>query len=178
MPFSRRTLEEKPYNRCINCIHIGNLCDGPNFLAMEIERWCEWCRLRKEYLGWSSAKLAKLADVSKVSVDRIMVVNAKDIRISTMQAVTRALVNGTWGQYPCVLAATENAQAGVTECEKLRREIAQLKADHKAELEALRLEHERKVDFLKGQVKFKEEQMLAKDKLLEAITRMTDKERT
>lgn len=174
MPFSRRTLEEKPYNRCINCVHIGQLCDGPNFLAMEIERWCEWCRLRKEYLGWTSARLAELAGVSKVSVDRIMVVNAKDLRISTMQAVTRALVNGTWGQYPCVLAATGNMQTNATECEKLHSEIAQLKTEHKAELEALRSEHERKINFLTQQVKFKEEQMLAKDKLLEAITHMVD----
>lgn len=175
MPFSRRTLEEKPYNRCINCMHIGNLCDGPNFLAMEIERWCEWCRLRKEYLGWSSVHLAELADVSKVSVDRIMNVNSKDIRISTMQAVTRALVNGTWGKYPCVLVATENVQADATECEKLRKEIEQLKADHKAELEALHFENERKINFLREQVKFKEEQMIAKDKLLEAITHLIDK---
>ena len=172
MPFSRKTLAEKPYNRCINCVHIGTLCDGPNFLAMEIERWCEWCRLRKEYLDWTSAELAKRADVSKVSVDRIMVVNVKDLRISTMQAVTRALVNGTWGQYPCVLAATEAAHTNTTECEKLHREIAQLKAEHKAELEALRLEHERKVNFLTQQVKFKEEQMITKDKM---IARLIDK---
>lgn len=175
MPFSRRTLEEKPYNRCINCIHIGNLCDGPNFLAMEIERWCEWCRLRKEYLGWSSAHLAEIADISKVSIDRIMVANAKDLRISTMQAVTRALVNGTWGKYPCVLVATKNVQADAIECEKLHREIERLKAEHKAELETLHFENEQKINFLKDQVKFKEEQMIAKDKLLEAITRLIDK---
>lgn len=175
MPFSRRTLEEKPYNRCINCVHIGNLCDGPNFLAMEIERWCEWCRLRKEYLGLTNAKVADLADLAKISVDRIMNVNIKDLRISTMQAVTKVLVNGSWGQYPCVLAASENMQTSTAECEKLHREIAQLKADHKAELELLRSEHERKINFLKDQVKFKEEQMLAKDKLLEAITHLIDK---
>lgn len=177
MPFSRKTLEEKPYNRCINCIHLGSLCDGPNFLAMEIERWCEWCRLRKEYLGWTSAHLAELADVSKVSVDRIMVVNAKDLRISTMQAVTRALVNGTWGQYPCVLAASGNLQTDAIECTKLRDEIAQLKANHKAEIEAIRSEHDRKIAFLKDQVKFKEEQMIAKDKLLEKITQLIDREK-
>ena len=178
MPFSRRTLEEKPYNRCLNCIHIGKLCDGPNFLAMEIERWCEWCRLRKEYLGWTNAHVAELADVAKISVDRIMTVNVKDLRISTMQAVTKALVNGSWGQYPCVMAAPENAQSSMAKCAELNEEIARLKAEHKAELEALRTDHERKVSFLKDQVKFKEEQMLAKDKLLETITHMIDKGRT
>ena len=167
MPFSRRSLEEKPYNRCINCIHIGKLCDGPNFLAMEIERWCEWCRLRKEYLGWTSAHLAKLAEVSKVSVDRIMVVNAKDLRISTMQAVTKALVNGTWGQYPCVYVASGNPVATTAECEKFNQEIARLRTEHKAELEAVRTDAEKKIVFLKEQVQ-------AKDRLIESMTRFLD----
>lgn len=170
MPFSRKTLQEKPYNRCINCIHIGEMCDGPNFLAMELDRWCEWCRLRKEYLGWTNAHVAELADVSKVSVDRIMRVDAKDLRISTMQSVTKALINGTWGKYPCVLVATGSIDA--TECSKLREEISKIKAEHKAELDELRAEHAKEISFLMRQVQFKEEQMIAKDKLLEAITHM------
>lgn len=159
MPFSRRTLEEKPYNRCINCVHIGKMCDGPNFLAMELDRWCEWCHLRKEHLGWTNSHIADLANVSKVSVDRIMSVNVKDLRISTMQAVTKALVNGTWGQYPCVFVATGNAVASTAECEKLNDEVARLKR----ELEQLRSESEKKIAFLKDQVQ-------AKDRLLESIT--------
>ena len=163
MPFSRRTLEEKPHNRCINCVHIGKMCDGPNFLAMDIERWCEWCRLRKEYLGWTNAHVAESANVAKISVDRIMSVNVKDLRISTMQAVTKALVDGTWGQYPCVFVATGNTATSSAECEKLHDEVARLKA----ELETLRIESEKKIDFLKNQVHIK-------DKLLESITHMID----
>lgn len=167
MPFSRRTLEEKPYNRCLNCVHIGKMCDGPNFLAMEIERWCEWCRLRKEYLGWTNAHVAELANVAKISVDRIMSVNVKDLRISTMQAVTKALVNGTWGQYPCVYVASGNTVATTAECEKFNDEIARLRAEHKAELESLRADADKKIAFLKDQVQ-------AKDRLLESITHFLD----
>ena len=176
MPFSRQTLQEKPYNQCINCIHIGQLCDGPNFLAMEIERWCEWCRLRKEYLGWTNSHIAELAEVSKISVDRIMRVDIKDLRISTMQAVTKALINGTWGKYPCVLAATgmDESAAATEQCNKLLVEIDKLKSDHKEQLQELRTEHAKAIAFLKEQLKFKEEQMLSKDKLLEAITHMID----
>ena len=174
MPFSPQTLEEKPYNLCINCVHIGKRCDGPNFLAMSVERWCEWCKLRKRHLGWSSDHVADLANVSKVSVDRIMAGNIKDLRISTMQAVTKALVNGTWGQYPCVMAATgmDESETATAQCTKLYAEIDKLKADHKAQLQDFRIEHEKQISFLKEQLKFKEEQMLAKDKLLEAITHM------
>lgn len=163
MPFSRKTLEEKPYNRCVNCVHIGKMCDGPNFLAMELERWCEWCHLRKDYLGWTNSYIANLACVSKVSVDRIMSVNVKDLRISTMQAVTKALVNGTWGKYPCVFAATGNEVTSSAECEKLNNEVARLKA----ELETLRFDSEKKIAFLRDQVQ-------AKDRLLESITHFFD----
>ena len=167
MPFSRKTLEEKPYNRCINCVHIGKMCDGPNFLAMELERWCEWCHLRKDYLGWTHSHIAKLANVSKVSVDRIMSVNIKDLRISTMQAVTKALVNGTWGQYPCVYVASGNPVTTTAECEKFNEEIARLRVEHKAELETLRADAEKKIVFLKEQVQ-------AKDRLIESMTRFLD----
>lgn len=174
MPFSRRTLEEKPYNRCINCAHIGQMCDGPNFLAMEIERWCEWCHLRKEYLGWTNAHVAEVAGVSKISVDRIMAVNIKDLRISTMQAVTKALVNGTWGKYPCVMAATGSLESTAAECTKLNEKIAAMQAEHKTEVEAIRAEEGRKIEYLREQLRFANDQIATKDRLLESITRMFD----
>ena len=151
MPFSPKTIEEKPYNMCLDCIHIGKNCDGPNFLAMDIDRWCEWCHLRKEYLGWTNARVAEISGLSKISVDRVMSGNVKDLRITTMQSITKALVNGSWGQYPCSMAAQEQEcvyvdnPALVERCEQLQQ----------------------KVDFLRDQIKFKEDQMHKKDKLLE-----------
>lgn len=158
--YSPQNYEEKPYNLCLNCIHIGKKCDGPNFLAMSTERWSEWVRLRKEYLGWTNAKVAECADVSKVSVDRIMSGNIKDIRTTTMQAVTKALVNGSWGQYPCALAAMEittdtDNSVLVNECENLRKALANEQDSSK-----------RKIDFLKEQVSFMEKQLETKDEQL------------
>lgn len=155
MPFSPKSLEEKPYNRCITCDHIGITCDGPNFLAMSMERWCEWVVLRKDYLGWTNARIAELANVSTVSVNRITSSNVKDLRMTTMQAITRVLVNGTWGQYPCNMAAqatefVDNPEL-LARCEDQRRQLEDDRA---------------KIDFLKQQVQFKEEQMQSKDTLL------------
>ena len=171
MPFSPKSLEEKPYNACINCIHIGKSCDGPNFLAMSIERWCEWCRIRKEYLGWTSAHIADLADISKISIDRVMSGNVKDLRITTMQAITKALVNGTWGQYPCTMSAPldgehTDSQELLARCERLQSALDSVAAEHKEEVANLRADNQRKIEFLREQVKFKEKQMEAKDKLL------------
>lgn len=92
---------DKPYNKCIACQNLGVRCDGPNFLAMSGERWVEWCKLRKDYLSWSNQNLSDLSGISKPTVDRILSGHGGDIRNSTMEAITKALVNGTWGQFPC-----------------------------------------------------------------------------
>lgn len=166
MPFSPQTLEEKPYNLCINCAHIGKRCDGPNFLVMEMPRLCEWCRLRKDYLHrldpkWSNAYIAEKAAVSKITIDRFLSGHAEDIKTSTIARVLKVLVNGTWGQYPCAMAATEREPiyvdnpALVERCEQLQADLAAARADD-----------QRKIDFLKEQIKFKEDQMASKDKLL------------
>lgn len=171
MPFSPQSHEEKPYNMCLDCTHIGKSCDGPNFLAMTIERWCEWCRLRKEYLDWTNAHVADLAGISKISVDRVMSGNVKDLRITTMQAITKALVNGSWGQYPCAMGAPgekehiDNPEL-VARCDRLQAALDSIAAEHREELAAVRSDNQRKIDFLRQQVKFKEDQMAAKDAML------------
>ena len=160
MPFTPQTLEDKPYNICITCAHIGKNCDGPNFLAMTTERWCEWCHLRKDFLGWTNAKIAELSEISKVSIDRIMSGNVKDLRNTTMQAVTKALVNGSWGQYPCAMS-TETEQEAVykEQCKQLQAAIDRQAAEHKAEVDTVRAAYHK-------QIEFNREQMVAKDQVL------------
>ena len=162
MPFSPETLEEKPYNICVSCSRIGQTCDGPNFLAMSVERWCEWCRLRRDYLGWKNQTIADKAKVSKVSVDRIMAGDVKDLRITTMQAVTKALVNGAWGQSPCVLVteADEDIYKDnpviLAQCQQLQNTIDTLSEECRKELTYIREEAERKIAFLKRQIEIKD----------------------
>ena len=165
MPFSPETLEEKPYNICISCPKIGQSCDGPNFLAMSVERWCEWCHLRRDYLKWRNSTIAEKSGVSKISVDRIMAGDIKDLRITTMQAVTRALVNGSWGQSPCVLV-TENEKeiytdnpVIVAQCQHLQNTLDTLSAEYMTELVAVREEAKRKIDFLREQIAIKDKQI-------------------
>lgn len=145
MPFSLTDFEEKPYNTCINCIHIGKHCDGPNFLAMSIERWCEWCRLRKQYLKFTNGYIADKADVAEVTIDRIMAGHAKDLRFTTIQAVTKVLVNGSWGQNPCALANLSDVQP----------------------IHAENADREQYIEFLKEQMRIKDRRI---DELLHALT--------
>lgn len=173
MPFSPETLEEKPYNICISCPKIGQTCDGPNFLAMSVERWCEWCHLRRDHLKWKNQTIADKSGVSKITIDRIMAGDAKDLRITTMQAVTKALVNGAWGQSPCVLVTETEKEIQVdnpvivAQCQHLQNTLDTLTVEHKAEVAAIRAEAQRKIDFLREQIAFKERQMDSKDKHIE-----------
>lgn len=165
MPFSPETLEEKPYNICISCPKLGQVCDGPNFLAMSVERWCEWCHLRRDYLKWKNQTIADKAGVSKISVDRIMAGDVKDLRITTMQAVTRALVNGSWGQSPCVLVTESEKEIYVdnpvivAQCKHLQATLDTLSEDYKKEMAAVRAEAQKKIDFLREQIAIKDKQI-------------------
>ena len=165
MPFSPETLEEKPYNICISCPKIGQTCDGPNFLAMTVERWCEWCRLRRDFLNWKNQTIADRAGVSKISIDRIMSGDVKDLRISTMQAVTRALVNGVWGQSPCVLVTETEKEIYVdnpvivAQCQHLQNTLDSLSEVYKAEIAAVREEAQQKISSLRDQIAIKDKQI-------------------
>lgn len=162
MPFSPETLEEKPYNICISCSKLGQSCDGPNFLAMTVERWCEWCHLRRDFLKWKNQTIADKAGVSKISVDRIMACDVKDLRISTMQAVTKALVNGSWGQSPCVLVTETEKEIYadnpiiLAQCQQIQNTLDSLSAEYKNEIVAVREEAQKKIDFLREQITIKD----------------------
>ncbi len=165
MPFSPETLEEKPYNICISCPKIGQSCDGPNFLAMSVDRWCEWCHLRRDYLKWRNSTIAEKSGVSKISVDRIMAGDVKDLRITTMQAVTKALVNGSWGQSPCVLVTETEKEIYVdnpvivAQCQHLQNTLDTLSAEYKTEIVAIREEAQKKINFLREQITIKDKQI-------------------
>ena len=175
MPFSPETLEEKPYNICISCPRIGQTCDGPNFLAMSVERWCEWCHLRRDFLGWKNATISEKSGVSIMTVNRIMAGDSKDLRITTIQAVTKALVNGAWGQSPCVLVTETEKEIYVdnpvivAQCQHLQNTLDTLSEEHKLNLAAVREEAKQKIDFLKEQVVIKDKQIGLLHSIIERI---------
>ena len=163
MPYSPQTWDEKPYNRCITCKNIGVLCDGPNFLAMSPERLGEWCSLRLGYLKsldkkeWTLAKLEQKSGVSEATINRIFKGDLGDRKLSYITAVIRVLVNGTWGQYPCILGSEvdmetiKNAKRTAEECSQLRAAQKET-ADH--------------IQFLRQQLLEKDKQIASKDERL------------
>lgn len=168
MPFAPSNREEKPYNTCIDCKHIGKNCDGPNFLAMEMTRLSEWCRLRKEYLHdsdqkWTNAFIAEKAAISKISVDRFLSGHVEDLKMSTAARIVRVLVNGSWGQYPCAMVEIADKETVYVDNPDLRDKISKLEtqlekqeAAHKEIIAEVRSDNQKKINFLKEQVAFKD----------------------
>lgn len=162
MPFSPVSLEENPYIICVSCTKIGQTCDGPNFLAMTVDQFCSWCKVRRDYLGWKNGYVAEKAGVSKMSVDRVMAGDSKDLRITTMQAIARALVNGIWGKSPCVLVNESEKEVYVdnpviiAHCQHLQNSLDKLSEDYRAELAYVREEAQNKINFLREQVAIKD----------------------
>ncbi len=162
MPFTPETIAVKPYNKCIKCDYLGTKCDGPNVIAMSKERYCEWCRQLKEERGWSNAKLAEVSGISKATIDKMMTNRITGLNGETISTVTCALVygyacpDGNWGKFPCAMEAPEESPEDCPKCAEFQRQLeTQTKGDRE------------KIDYLKDQIKFKEGQMLSKDKLLD-----------
>lgn len=164
MPFTPETIIVKPNNQCIKCDKLGVICDGPNAASMSNERFCEWCKLRKNELGWSNMKLAEITGLSKTTIDRIMTGKISGLNGETINILSCALVYGynssgeSWGKFPCPLSAN----APDDDVKMLREENARLLL----QLKQLSENDRSKIDHLKNQISFDEQQIREKDSLL------------
>lgn len=163
------TTYEHAYDRCLGCEHLGAGCDGPNTLSMSLSRWCEWCHDLKVLKGLTNADVAELSGVSQTTVDRVMAGQVpKDIMRSTCADITRVLI-GSWGQWPCSLAAEpvdnpstlKELEEKRAELYELRRSLDKMRESHIEEIRMIREEAQRKVDFLRGECE-KKDKLIAK----------------
>jgi len=169
-----KTDPEKPYDICLDCAFLQNSCDGPNILAMEYPRWVEWANSRAKQLRLTRAQIAEKANLPKSTLDSILSGRTQDIRASTMRAITRVLVGGCWGQYPCHLAALlmESEELRVDEqiaaLQKELTEARQKNDELKEQLKDSKEDDSKKVDYLKSRVSLLDEQIRGKDAQLES----------
>lgn len=88
--------------------------------------------------------------------------DVKDLRITTMQAVTKALVNGVWGQSPCVLVTESEKEIYadnpiiLAQCQQIQNTLDSLAAEYKQEVAVIRDEAQKKIDFLREQIAVKD----------------------
>lgn len=153
---NKTDFSSKPYNRCLFCQHrMEKRCDGARSSAMELQRWCEYMHDMKEVNGLTNAYIAEASGVSLKTIDKIMAMKCdQDIMRETARRIENAVI-GSSNQYPCILAYEESAASGanklnetVRDLEYTRSTLANIQASYNAEIQAVRAEAQKKIDYL------------------------------
>lgn len=131
----RQDPSTKPYYKCLSCPRFRNACAGIPTRDMTLQEWCEYIRDVSDKFHLSNAYIAKEADVSIKTIERIEAVNCdKDILRGTTRRV-EIVVLGPVGTHACYL---DHDPTVATEL------IAQLRA----EVEYWRKENDRKAKII------------------------------
>ena len=115
----RRDPSTKQYYRCLSCHRFRKECGGIPTRGMDLKEWCEYLRDVKETFHLTNASIAKEADVSLTTIERIMAIDtSKDIIRGTARRI-ETVVLGAVGQHICELDDS-------AESEKIRRLTAEV----------------------------------------------------
>ena len=132
---TRQDLSTKPYYKCLSCPRFRRICAGLPTRDMTLREWCELIRDVSDVFGLSNAYIAKEAEVSIKTVERIEAVNVdQDIMRSTATRIERVVL-GSVGEHTCYLDYKDSAAA-----ERIDRLLA--------EIEYWRKENERKAKII------------------------------
>lgn len=156
----------KPYNRCLTCNHRKVRCDGPRTAGLPLDRWCEYMRDLKDVNGLTNAYIAEESGVSVKTIERIMAQNSdQDIMRETARRIENAIIGST-SKYPCYLAFEEEHHPNEQKLNDALRELERalddnkdyraaldnIHASYQAELDTVRDEAQRKIDYLVEQI--------------------------
>ena len=99
----RQDPSTKPYFRCLTCTRFRNACGGIPTRGMDLQEWCEYMRDIKDITHLSNAYIAKEADVSIKTIERIMAINIEqDIMRSTARRIELVVI-GPVSKHICEL---------------------------------------------------------------------------
>lgn len=153
---------EKPYNRCLSCPHRKVRCDGPRTAGLTLDRWCEYMRDMKDVNDLTNAQIAEISGISIKTIERLMAGNpSNDIMRDTARLIENAIIGST-SKYPCFLAFEEENRPDEQKFNDAMRELERalddnmqyrvaldnIHASYKAEMEMIREEAQKKIDFL------------------------------
>ena len=132
---TRQDPSTKPYYRCLSCARFRKSCGGRPTRDMDLQNWCEYMRDVKELARLTNAYIAKEADVSIKTIERIMAINIEqDIMRATARRIELVVI-GPGGDHTCYLDYSDDTAA-----ERIKRLLA--------ENEYLRKENDRKAKII------------------------------
>lgn len=105
----------KPYYKCLSCARFRNVCGGIPTRGMDLEEWCEYMRDVKELAHLTNAYIAKEAEVSPKTIERIMAINIEqDIMRSTARRIEMVVI-GQVGEHICYINSDSTATERIDE---------------------------------------------------------------
>ena len=119
-------LSTKPYYKCLSCTRFRNVCGGITTRGMDLKEWCEYMRDVKELAHLTNAYIAKEAEVSLKTIERIMAINIEqDIMRATARRIELVVI-GQVGEHTCYInsdsASTERMDELIAAVAHLRKE--------------------------------------------------------
>ena len=109
-----RTIQDpttKPYYKCFSCVQFRKNCGGIPTRGMDLQNWCEYMRDVKELAHLTNAYIAKEADVSLKTIERIMAINIEqDIMRATARRIELVVI-GQVGEHTCYLDYSDGTTA-------------------------------------------------------------------
>ena len=123
----RQDPSNKPYYRCLSCAKFRKACGGIPTRDLDLKNWCEYMRDVKEVAHLTNAYIAKEADVSVKTIERIMAINIEqDIMRATARRI-ELIVIGPVAKHFCDIdydgsAAAERISALLAEVEYWKKE--------------------------------------------------------
>lgn len=123
---TRQDPATKPYFRCLSCPRFRKECGGMPTRGMDLKEWCEYMRDVKEIAHLTNADIAKGADTSVKTIERIMAINIEqDIMRATARRIELVVI-GAVGKHICELdydsTAAERINNLLAEVEYWRKE--------------------------------------------------------
>ena len=116
----------KPYYRCLSCTRFRKECGGIPTRGMDLQEWCEYMRDVKDIAHLTNDGIAKDAEVSKATIEKIMALNYDtDIMRATARRIELVVI-GPVGAHTCYLdydnTSAEQISSLLQEIEHLRKE--------------------------------------------------------
>ena len=131
----RQDPSTKPYFKCLSCPKFRQVCGGIPTRGLDLQTWCEYMRDVKEFAHLTNAYIAKEADVSIKTIERIMAINIEqDIMRSTARRIELVVV-GEVGKHICEQDYDDSSSA-----ERINRLLEQI--------DYLRKENDRKAKII------------------------------
>lgn len=119
---TKRDPSTKPYYRCLSCPRFRQTCAGLPTRDMTLQEWCECVDIVMDVFGLSNAYVAKEADVSVKTIERITSGKCdQDIMRGTFRRIEIVVFGSATNHICCLDFEASNAAEKVA---KLEAELA------------------------------------------------------